>query len=298
MSLNENNRNVNAVLQNFYSRQGAKFSENHPPKFNSNEILIYKHQFPKLKKNSGFFEVFIDRDFTNSNDFFDKDGNYILKKSLLPEEFYYYDKNFNTDYVISRNEVFNVLPEVLYEGRTADPVLANLIRDFFMFNKNVNFFNPTLPIPEHLKRPHGVYFRAPGRKERQRERNFERDERLYELGLLNDLTNKQKRKEELLELKHKLQELNRANVEALAEAVFGNNGSAALVVGETEKATRVYSKYPKSGKRPSKTSKKTREHRENKRRENVRRKTARKAKANKRRHTNNNNERVGYGNYN
>ena len=305
MSLNENsNRNTNAVLQNFYNKRAAKFNENHPPKYNSNEILIYKHQFPKLKKNSGFFEVFIDTNFANANDFFDKDGNYILKKSLLPEEFYYYDKEFDTEYMIPRNEVFNVLPEVLYEGRTADPVIANLIRDFFMFNKNVNFFNPTLPIPEHLRGPNGYYRAAPGKKELQRERKAEREaermERLEELGLNFELTNKQTRKEQLAALKHHLQELNRANVEALAEQAFGNNGKVALVVSENNKAKRVYSKYPKSGVRPSKTSKKSAKYRAKNKRRTQRRNTARGRKEMKGRPigNNNNNNRLGYGNFN
>jgi hypothetical protein len=301
MNLNNltGNTSPHNVLSNFYGRRSEKLVENErEPEINANSILIPQRMINGLKKSSGFFEAFIDRNFTNSNDFFDEKGNYILKKDLLPERFYYYDRNSNTEYIFKRNQVWNALTAALLDGHVPDAVLARFIADWFIFDKNVNFFNPTLPESKTVHVPKSVYFPAPGKKERQRERKYEREERLYNLGLFNDLTNKEKRKEQLLELKQELQELNRANVEALAEAAFGNNEKTSLVLAETGKATRVYSKYPKSGKRPSKTSRKTIEHRGNKIRENVRRKTARKTKSNKRRYTNNNNERVGYGNSN
>lgn len=287
MSLNElsgNNRNVN----------------NYPLKFNSNQILIHKHQIPKLKKNSGFFEVFIDKDFSDSNQYFNKDGNYILKKEILPEEIYYYDKESNTEYLISRDDVFKVLPEILYEGKTGNPVLAGLVRDFFMFNKNVNFFNPTLPIPEHIKKANGYYTASPGKKElqksRRRERELERLERLEELGLNYELLNKKTRKEQLTALKKQLQQLNRNNAELLAEEAFGNNSKVALVVSENEKAKKTYKKYPKSGVRPSKTSRKTLRYRGKDKRRTQRRNMARGRKTMKRRVNGNNNNNNNYGN--
>lgn len=225
--------------------------------YNANVIVIPKNKFNQIKKSSGFFNAFINTNFSNSNTTFDKEGNYLLKIENLPETFYYYDKDTDKEYTFSRRAVFNALNDVLFTGSTSKPEIARFIADFFMFNKNVNFYNPTLPIPEHIASKKGYFVAAPGRKSRQRTRRavakFNNENwNLYEPT----------RKEQLKAAQIAERQNERANVAALVENILGPN-RVNIVVSETEKAKAVRSKYPKS-KRPSKTSRKTAEHTANK----------------------------------
>ena len=225
--------------------------------YNNSVIVIPKNKFNQIKKSSGFFNVFINTNFSNSNTLFDREGNYLLKLENLPETFYYYDKDTNTEYSFSRRAVFDALDDVLFTGRTTKPEMARFIADYFMFNRNVNFYNPTLPIPEHIASKKGHYVARPGRKSRQKTRKASskfnnEDWNLYEPT----------RKEQLKTIEMAERQSKRENVEALVENILGPD-RVNIVVAETEKAEAIRSKYPKS-KRPSKTSKKTEEHRTNK----------------------------------
>ena len=96
-----NNANVNNVLTKFYSKRSEELIENErEPEFTKNTILIPRRKISQLQNASGFFEAFIDRDFSNSNEYFDTKGNYILKKELLPETFYFYDKKLKKNLTV------------------------------------------------------------------------------------------------------------------------------------------------------------------------------------------------------
>jgi hypothetical protein len=199
----------------------------------NNSIIIPKSKIPQLRKQSGFFEAFIDRNFTNSNEYFDSKGNYILKKELLPEVARYYDKNTNEDYVIKRNEVWKALSEVLSEGHTSDIILGKFIADYFNFHDIYGFFNPTLPELNTVAKPNGSYIPEPSRATLKKGRRINK-----EIGYRNYINNNNeynnyyntreqllenfaidKAREEIRKKKVELRREKKGTVENLAEAL-------------------------------------------------------------------------------
>jgi hypothetical protein len=165
----------------------------------------------------------------------------------------------NANMVIERNtsgfssNEFNTLKNIVETGTTPKYKYAEFFQNYLGLNKNA--YNPTVNMPEPILRKKGYYVRMPGKKDRQRTRKAatkfnNNDWNLYEPS----------RKEQLKAVEMAERQSERENVAALVENVLGPN-RVNMVVSVNEKAMR--SKYPKS-KRPSRTSRKTEEHEENK----------------------------------
>lgn len=275
MSLNNltknNNANVSNVLSKFYSKRSEELIENErEPEFTKNTILIPRRKISQLQNASGFFEAFIDRDFSNSNEYFDSKGNYILKKELLPETFYFYDKKGNAEYIIKRDEVWKALPKALLEGHIPDPILAELIADWFMFKTN-SFFRPTLPMSEAITKSNRYYLKGPSKYQLKKQRRENRTYRKFRNEIygnnnnnnnylplsyrrlskneLLELMKEEERHNKINELKNELRREKKENVEDLAEAlqdIFTKKQNISRAISESEKATSNRTKYGKS----------------------------------------------------
>lgn len=261
--MNHNNltRNTNYMYntKNENEQNNNENNNENEIQYNKNIMIIPKSKFAKLKKASSYFDVFIDRNFKNSKEYFDDKGNYIFKKDLLPEKFYHYNKNTNTEYVYKRDEIWKALPNILLEGHIGDPILGKLIADQFLFNTN-SFYYPTLPESERINRPNEEYIPGPSKKQLKKTRKQNR-----EIGL-NKYTftryspfgftvlsrdelianfEKDRRKEEIIKLKKELMRENKGNVEALAKAVFNKNKNILRAITEAKKAMANRTKYGK-----------------------------------------------------
>lgn len=230
---------------------------------NANTIIIPKKKIPQLRKASGFFEAFIDRNFTNSDEFFDSKGNYILKKDLLPDNIRYYDRNTNEEYIIKRNEVWNALPAVLTEGHIPDKILGKFIADYFIFHNIYGFFNPTLPESNTVDKPSGLYIPEPSRAALKKGRRINR-----EIGYRNYIYNNNnnnynnyyntreqllenfaiyKPREEIIKKKIELRRERKGNVENLAEALQTIlKNKVAKAINESKRATNNSTKSRKN----------------------------------------------------
>jgi hypothetical protein len=219
---------------------------------NANTIIIPKKIIPKLRKASGFFEAFIDRNFTNSADYFDNKGNYILKKDLLPDNVRYYDRNTNEEYIIKRNEIWKALPDVLTQGHIPDRILGKFIADFFIFHDIYGFFNPTLPESNTVAKPSGLYIPEPSRAALKKARRINREigyrNYIYNNNNYNNYYNTReqllenfaiyKPREEIIKKKIELRREKRGNVENLAEALQGIlNNKVAKAINEAKRTT-------------------------------------------------------------
>lgn len=239
--------------------------------YTNNTIIIPKSAFSKLKKDFGFFEAFIDRDFSNSNEYFDKNGNYILKKSLLPEEMIYYDKNTDDTYTIKRNQVWKALPKALNDYHVPDRVLGDYMANFFIFKTHKNsLFNPTIPESNTIPKANGEYFPRTSRAQLKKQRRSQKEVELLRSELNGNLNNnneyspylfsayhtenelrrfieEDKRKNKINELKMQLKRNKNANVEELSEALQGiyKNKQLAHALYQTEKAMSNRTKYRK-----------------------------------------------------
>jgi hypothetical protein len=233
--------------------------------YNGETIVIPKSKFDQLKKSSGFFEVFINRNFSNSNQMFNSEGNYLLRLEMLPETFYYRDPETNTEYIFKRRKVFDALQDVLFTGHTSDRIVGKFIADYFMFPRNTNFYHPTLPVPKALRKPTGYYVARPGKKQKQRTRKIQAkfNNNAFEQ------TAKELRKAQLM---REIEE-ERANALVAIGEVLGNE-RAHSVLARAEKANANRTKYGKS-KRPSRTSRTTSKHRGNSISRNIMRKHGR-----------------------
>lgn len=233
--------------------------------YNSETIVIPKSKVDQIRKTSRFFEIFINRNFANSKEMFNSDGNYLLKIEMLPEIFYYRDPETNTEYMFKRRKVFDALYEVLFTGHTSDRIVGKFIADFFMFPRNTNFYHPTLPVPKALRRPTGYYAVKPGKKQKQKTRKlqaeFNSNDYLLEKQMSRELHKAQLMKEIAEE---------RANALVAIGEVLGNE-RAHSVLARAEKANANRTKYGKS-KRPSRTSRTTSKHRGNSISRNIMRK--------------------------
>lgn len=148
------------------------------------------------------------------------------------------------------NNEFNALKNIIEKGNTSKYELAMFFRNYLQIPKQYpNTYNPRVNIPQLNERANGYYMRVPGKKERQTMRKL-----INRLNINNNNNNNN----------------NILNNEENDEFILVN--ASPNVYGMTKKAKSIYSKYPKSGKRPSKTSKATIKHNKNK----VLRKTMRK----------------------
>jgi len=235
--------------------------------YNGDTIVIPKSKFEQIKKTSGFFEVFINRNFSNSNQMFNSEGNYLLKLEMLPETFYYRDPETNTEYIFKRRKVFDALHDVLFTGHTSDRIVGKFIADYFMFPKKTNFYHPTLPIPKALRKPTGYYRAKPGKKQKQKTRKIV--DIFNDNAYLLEQNSKELRKAQLM---REIEE-ERENALAAIGEVLGNE-RAHSVLARAEKANANRTKYRKS-KRPSRTSRTTSKHRGNSISRNIMRKHGR-----------------------
>jgi hypothetical protein len=319
------NRPPGNVLSNFYSKRQqellnkeAENAQNYV--FLKNTIIIPKKEFSKLKSDFGFFATFIQNDFTNSDEYFDKNGNYILKKDLLPEEMPFYDKNTQEAYIIERDEVWNGLQKALSDYHVPDKILADYIADFFIYKEPGNsLFNPTIPELNTVSKPNGVYFAEPSRAQLKKTRRKARElqelrnelneglnnnDYLYRLYLapiteneLLEFSEKEKRQNVIEEIKAELKRNKKANVENLVEILQNTfrRTQIAQALNQTTKAMANRTKYVKESERRRKPlSEKYKEKRKTQRRKKQRaRKTAKHSRAN-----NNENGNGNYGNNN
>jgi hypothetical protein len=174
----------------------------------------------------------------------------------------FYNISPNANMVIERNssgftsEEFNTLKNIVETGSTPKYKYAEFFQNYLGLNKNV--YNPTVDMPPPVPTKKAYYIRIPGKKNRQRTRKAA-------ARFNNNIWNlyEPTRKELLKEAEMAERESERENVAALVENILGPN-RVNVVVTETEKAKAVRSKYPKSGKRSSKTSSTTLKHRANK----------------------------------
>lgn len=259
-------------LSNIYRMSSNKFG------FDKNSIIIPKNEFGRLKRDFGFFEAFINTNFSNSAQFFNEDGNYILKKELFPEEMIYFDSNTGEDYVIKRNDMWKVLPKALNDYHVTDRVLGDFLANFLLFKtKNNSLFNPTVPEQETVPRPNGFFVAGPSRAQLKRERRTQREINKLRRELGENFNNnnnnyfpyrgapmsnenlakfliREKREEEIAELKEKLKTEKTENVENLAnklETFYNNRQKIARAIHLTERATANRTKYgSKTGKLP------------------------------------------------
>jgi hypothetical protein len=292
--------------------------------FSNNTILIPKSKFSQLKKDFGFFDAFIDRNFSNSDEYFDEEGNYILKKELLPEEMVHYDRNSDDIYIIKRNDVWSALPKALIDYHVTDRILGDYMAEFFIFKKQGNsLFNPTVPEQNTVSKPRRFLLAGPSRAQLKKKRREERDldslrreiygnayfnnnlNNVYPYRLFTPFTENQlrkfieedKRKNKINEIKIQLKKNKNANVEELSEALqeIYKNRQLAHALYHTEKAMANRTKYEKESEtRRKPLSEKYKEKRKTQRRKKQRaRKTAKHSRAN-----NNENGNGNYGNGN
>ena len=285
-----NNSPINSFLN-----KNLKLEDERELEVTNNAIIIPKRLIPKLQKSSGFFEAFIDRNFSNSNERFDNYGNYIFKKDLIPNSSIFYDKNTNEEYVINRNDIWKAFPEVLTDGHIPDPILGKFIADYFTFNTN-SFFKPTLAESETITKPNGYYISKPSRKQLKKIRAINKElyddnnnsnndlpfhMRPYRRTGLELIENRQnaleylqmkKRRENLQALKKDLIRNKKANVEDLAEALqnsFTKKYIIANAINQTKKATANRTKYGKSKTQSKKSIKEQRKEKRRTQRRNV-----------------------------
>jgi hypothetical protein len=288
--------------------------------FSTNTILIPKSKFSQLKKDFGFFDAFIDRNFSNSGEYFDEKGNYILKKELLPEEMVHYDKNSDDMYIIKRNDVWNALPKALSDYHIPNKVLGDYMAEFFIFKKQGNsLFNPTVPEQNTVSKPSRVYYAGPSLAQLKKQRREARDldslrREIYGNAYFNNNLNNEypyrlftpftenqlrkfieedKRKNKINEIKIQLRKNKNANVEELSEALqeIYKNRQLAHALYHTEKAMANRTKYGKE----SETRRKPLSETKKEKRRTLRRKKQRARKTAK--HSRANNNENGNGNY-
>lgn len=169
------------------------------------------------------------------------------------------------------NDEFDALRKILAKKGTEKYEISMFLRNYLLLPENYpNTYNPTLPARTALPKPQGYFRPAPGKKQRQRRFRFSSRNNNWNL-------NEPTRKELLKEAEMANRQVKRENVAALVENILGPN-RVNMVVSETEKAEAIRSKYPKSGKRPSKTSRTTAKHLANKRLRQTLRKLNKRAK--------------------
>jgi hypothetical protein len=137
-----------------------------------NQITIPKEEFTRLKKEFGWFNTYIDEGFSNADEVFDKDGNFILRKNMLPEEIVHYDKN-NGDkkYVFKRNNVWKLIPKTINDYHIPNKILADALANVLIFRTpNNSLYNPTVPEQNILPKSNNVFNAGPSKAQLKKER--------------------------------------------------------------------------------------------------------------------------------
>jgi hypothetical protein len=249
MSLsNNNNRPVENVLSNFYAKRQEELLKKARERereseleYNNekNTIQIHRSKIPRLKAMSGLLNTLINKNFKNSNNYFNNEGNYFLDRNILPEKY------FSEEEYPGR---WNALREAIEDGSVSDPKHREFIEDFFLFKSSLT--------PHTVITPQQGYFvRNLGKKGKQKLRRVELKSMGYYNNNLNENNERSVRKAE----ERAEREAETENLEAMVENMLGRN-RLNKVLSETKKAKAERSKYPKSGKRPSKTSRTTLSH--------------------------------------
>jgi hypothetical protein len=157
-------------------------------------IKIPKHMIENLKNSSVHFNThIISSNFPNVRDSFDKEGNFIFKKTVLEERFgdykslNFYDEKTGKYRKFSTNTVWNGLVDALTTGHIDNAILGKLIADYFMFDVPT-FHNPKFEEQPHIPRSNRTY--TNGRKsKKQRKEDLEKDRirRGYKYLLAQDI---------------------------------------------------------------------------------------------------------------
>jgi hypothetical protein len=191
---------------------------------------------------------------------------HISKYPYFQAMSHFYNIPMGKNIVLERNSSgfndreFNALKSIIENDMTSNYEMAMFLRNYLQLHESEpNIYNPMVTMPKPIERKKGYYIRIPGKKARQLTRKVTAKYNNNNWNLYEP-TNKELLK--AVEMANR--ESERENVEALVEAVLGPN-RVNVVVAETEKAKSMRSKYPKSGKRPSKTSRTSSKHLANKR---------------------------------
>jgi len=175
----------------------------------------------------------------------------------------FYRINPNDDLVIKRklsefsNDEFDALKSIMESGSTSKYALASFFANYLGINKNL--YNPTLPSSEvaSSKRKRPVSHSLPVKLVPvKRSNNYNNYYNKYNNKYTN--FNMPTRKELLKAALMEALEEQRNNEAVVVENVLGNTRHN--MVSLALKAKNVRSKYPKSGKRMSKTSRTSRKH--------------------------------------
>lgn len=193
---------------------------------NSDIIIVPADKISYLKNKSKLFNILISTNFSNSNNHFTKNGDYIIKKtSVIPLN------NPTRKELIARNKVFEQLRRALMGEYIPNENDAEYIKEFFMFNKNFNFYDPTLEEQPHIER------KKMNTTRKNNIHNFNNYGYNYNSSNSNSNNNKKN---------------NNRNINISNDNMNNYNNYVKNLV---KKAKKTYSKYPKSGKRPSKYNK-------------------------------------------
>ena len=128
--------------------------------YNPDIIVIPAKHVNYLKQESGLFNTLINKNTMNKEDFNER-GNYLFRIDLLPERIEYTDPKTDKDYILKRRVVFDALRAILEEGRISNPVLSDAITNYFMFSKNLNFVNLTIPASNTVPRANRKTYKTP-----------------------------------------------------------------------------------------------------------------------------------------
>jgi hypothetical protein len=113
---------------------------------NRQTIQISKNQIPELKKKSELLGILFSRNFKNSNNYYDNEGNFFLNRDILSE---------------FTNEQWLGLRTAIEEGWVDDPTVRSFIKQFFIFN------NDLTPPARTMYVEKGEYPRGKTRKQRK-----------------------------------------------------------------------------------------------------------------------------------
>jgi hypothetical protein len=140
------------------------------PAYNSEDVIIIpKDMLPGLKEKFGWFNTFLDKDlFRNDVDYYDEDGNYLLMKTMFVAPRYEYfkgptgrNRHINTVNSISREKLFELLPEAIFEGQVPQE-FARIVEDVLIAERG-----SLVPPPQERQR---VLISMPTRAHEQRVR--------------------------------------------------------------------------------------------------------------------------------
>lgn len=200
---------------------------------NSDTIIVPANKIIYLKDKSKLFDILISNNFSNSSNYFTKDGDYIIKKETV------FPLNSPTHrQLVARDTVFEQLRNTLMGKHIPIEEDAEFIKEYFMFNKNFNFFNPTLEEQSYIER----------KKMNITKKNNSNN--LYKFNNYNYESNYNSSNNSNSTKKNNNRNKNNINISNDNMNNYNNN-----VMKLIKKAKKTYSKYPKSGKRPSKHNK-------------------------------------------